>query len=597
MNTYITNKLKYNSLYCSIGGGNPPFRFLVIGGSDRYSYGDGFYEVGSHRSSNYGIGLDWKTHDFWDNLIQELVANKYYFDVCFFDANFFLQFTNPAMFEKILDIFSMFLKENGCIILNAYNITNPNENNIERQFHNFVLETATIQPAEPCEFMFSGNNSGNVFRIFQKVGSELKIKTDNIYFIDYDKKFMMTPNVQTLQKPIEEKTMQEFLVTRFGKKDCPICSFSNDEENTNCVICGQNIVTHSERKQPTQVMHTRPESVQPVQVMSTHLERKRPVQAMPTYLESKQPSQAIPAQRPTRTMTVHPESVQHTRPESVRPAHAITVRPEGKQPARARNGAAFTACVDLSDPINPRVLVCLLYVISDVKCIENIKTLYDNKQTNFSDIISELKNIEETRPILEHIDKKMELRKVTTNEKYMANQNMRLIRYGGGLDIMETQLLMEYEFKQRPPAHLEAKIIEQSNIVLDTKIRPSTNMALSAQPQKHNVKWDRATFEYTINISSPNGIIDYASLMFNYWISSVKSKEDAYFKSDLKFPLIGVFNACGCIKELQPDRFVPTRNALFGRMTPVDHHIHLEGEGFYANYNIGSDMAKIGILC
>jgi len=92
--------------------------------------------------------------------------------------------------------------------------------------------------------------------------------------------------------------------------------------------------------------------------------------------------------------------------------------------------------------------------------------------------------------------------------------------------------------------------------------------------------------------------MDYASLMFNYWISSIKS-EELDFRSDIKFPLIGVFNACGCIKELPPDGIEPTRNALFEKMTPVEQHMHLEiekiGKNIFVNYNIGTDMAKIGI--
>ena len=560
------NKLNYNSLFCNCGGGNPPFRFLVIGGSNLYSYGDGFYEVGTHNSSNYDKSLNWNTRSFWEGISNELIGKN--FDVCFFDVNSFSQITNADVLGSILDIFTMFLKENGCIILKAYNIVRPNisTSTIERRFHNLVLETETMKTAESCEFMFDGDNN-NVFRIFQKQGGELKIETKNIYPIDYDEKFKADKKSSTRQNPIEEKTMQEFLITRFGKKKCPYCSFINDESNVKCVVCDQNMnVPPPESKRQTQIISAHPESKRPTQVMEAHY-----TQGVGARPDGKHPLQG---------MTAYPE----------------IKRPERAMTARARNGAAFAVCVDLSNPKIPRVLVCLLYVISDAICIENIKRLYDNERTTFGDVINELENIEDTRPILEHIDRKLNLRKVTENQKYMVNQNMRLIRYGGGLDIRETNLLMEYKFVQHPSEQLKAKIISQANIVLDTKIRPPTNEALRKQPTRSNVDWKKATFEYTINISSPNRIRDYASLMFNYWISSIES-EELDFRSDIKFPLIGVFNACGCIKELLPDGIEPTRNALFEKMTPVEQHMHLEGKGFFANYNIGTDMAKIGISC
>lgn len=76
MNIYKMNKYNYNILrqhkgvaQSYKGGGNYPFHYLVIGGSNLNSYGDKFFEVGDHKSANYGKGQNWFDNNFWPGLL------------------------------------------------------------------------------------------------------------------------------------------------------------------------------------------------------------------------------------------------------------------------------------------------------------------------------------------------------------------------------------------------------------------------------------------------------------------------------------------------------------------------------------------------
>jgi hypothetical protein len=240
------------------------------------------------------------------------------------------------------------------------------------------------------------------------------------------------------------------------------------------------------------------------------------------------------------------------------------------------NGGAFAVCVDLKNPSIPRIIVCILYITQDDKKIERLvpRTL--------GDIIGAINN---THNILE---KTYTVEKLQFNETYFKNQNMQLIRYGGGEEIMETKVLLEYKINGMPNEELIAVIIRESNKVL-RKQRSEDDEALYNQPHIDEVKWESCTIDYTILIVSQMDITDYASLMFNYWLAGDREPE---FKDDTRYPLVGVFNAYGCLQEMKADRRIPTQNVLFNSMTPVDQHLHFEGTG----YRIGSDMARISIV-
>ena len=73
---YLKYKNKYQILKNEIiqkGSGKPPFECLVFGGGNPALYGNGFYEVGNHPTSNYGANQMWHNNPtFWDNLDTEL---------------------------------------------------------------------------------------------------------------------------------------------------------------------------------------------------------------------------------------------------------------------------------------------------------------------------------------------------------------------------------------------------------------------------------------------------------------------------------------------------------------------------------------------
>jgi len=76
MNTFFQQKYnKYKNKYLILkkllnqkGSGRPPYRVLVIGGGTPELYGQGFFEVGDHPTSNFGVGQDWTHQQFWTDL-------------------------------------------------------------------------------------------------------------------------------------------------------------------------------------------------------------------------------------------------------------------------------------------------------------------------------------------------------------------------------------------------------------------------------------------------------------------------------------------------------------------------------------------------
>ena len=56
---------------------------LVFGGGNPDLYGDGFFEVGSHPTSKFGIDKDWRYIEFWQEL--DLFLDEYKFYAIIFD--------------------------------------------------------------------------------------------------------------------------------------------------------------------------------------------------------------------------------------------------------------------------------------------------------------------------------------------------------------------------------------------------------------------------------------------------------------------------------------------------------------------------------
>ena len=696
MNTYKKNKTNYN-LLCQLGSGTPPYRFLVIGGGTPDLYGQGFYEVGSHPTANYGAGKDWNDKYFWSGLATELSKLQIKFDGIIFDNGSFSWIIGDRaefVFESLIRTFEIFLNTNGIIIITAYNARGTEEQITE--FHVRMSGSFMFTYATPGEFRLNDNHSGDVFRIFQRNGGKLEISSDNIYPVDLDNKFSRGDNTtysliyKNDTKCVEEKTLPDFLISRFTKKDklpntslstpsnttqvtpskaslstrppsntsprpilqdaksqdklqqivCKECSYANSIYMTNCEICEnplspaqnttapvQNTATktkESKNKKTTPVRNTS-------QVSPSNTLAPRPIlqdaksQDKLQQIVCKECSYAnsiymtnceicenplSPAQNTTapvqNTATKTKESknkkttpVRNT--SQVSPSNTLAPTPilqdAKSQELLHTNGSAFAVCLDLSNPQKPRAIVCLLYIISDNKKRKPVehKTL-ETLITHF--------NITDITP---DIDLKMNLSTLKFNDVLGTNQNLRLIRYSGGLDIKEASVLDEYKINGQPSDILKKYIIEQSKIVLTDRVaylgmmgrKEITNIALSSQPLVNKVMWDNIVWDYTVLVTTPctedSGIIitDYASLMFHYWLFEKLQIEG----NDRKHPLVGIFNTRGCIKEMK-DSFTPTLDkknmpksvVLFNKMTPVEEHIHFEGR-----YDIGPPMAIIDI--
>ena len=76
-NKYKNKYLILKKLLNQEGSGEPPFRVLVIGGGNPELYGQGFFEVGGHHTSNFGAGQDWTNSQFWTDLETHLRDMKF----------------------------------------------------------------------------------------------------------------------------------------------------------------------------------------------------------------------------------------------------------------------------------------------------------------------------------------------------------------------------------------------------------------------------------------------------------------------------------------------------------------------------------------
>ena len=129
---------------------------------------------------------------------------------------------------------------------------------------------------------------------------------------------------------------------------------------------------------------------------------------------------------------------------------------------------------------------------------------------------------------------------------------------------------------------------------------------MKKQPEFDKVKLDKSTWEFTILITKINKKVtpDYISILFNYWLVSDRVKDnrdnirynneydEIIFAGDLRYPLVGIFDAKGCIIEMKPDFRIPSKNAKFNTLSPAQEDTHwVIGEG----YHFGSDQAQIDI--
>ena len=615
MNTYKKNKTNYN-LLCQLGSGTSPYRFLVIGGGTPDLYGQGFYEVGSHPTANYGAGKDWNDKYFWSGLATELSKLQIKFDGIIFDNGSFSWIIGDRakfVFESLIRTFEIFLNTNGIIIITAYNARGTEEQITE--FHARMSGSFMFTYATPGEFRLNDNHSGDVFRIFQRNGGKLEISSDNIYPVDLSNKFSRGDNTnysliyKNDTKCVEEKTLPDFLISRFTKKDkLPNTSLSIPSNTTQVTPSKASLSTRPpSNTSPRPILQDAKSQDKLQQIVCKECSFENSIYLTKCEMCENPLSPAQNTTAPVQNTATKTKESKNKKTTPVRntsqvsPSNTLAptpITPDAKsQELLHTNGSAFAVCLDLSNPQKPRAIVCLLYIISDNKkrkLVEH-KTL-ETLITHF--------NITDITP---DIDLKMNLSTLKFNDVLGTNQNLRLIRYSGGLDIKEASVLYEYKINGQPSDILKKYIIEQSKIVLTDRVaylrmmgrKEITNIALSSQPLDNKVMWNNIVWDYTVLVTTPctedSGIIitDYASLMFHYWLFEKLKIEG----NDRKHPLVGIFNTRGCIKEMK-DSFTPTLDikimpksvVLFNKMTPVEEHIHFEGR-----YDIGPPMAIIDI--
>jgi hypothetical protein len=122
MNTFFQQKYnKYKNKYLILkkllnqkGSGIPPYKVLVIGGGDPGLYGQGFFEVGGHPTSNFGAGQDWTHPQFWTDLETKLGDLK--FEIIILDKGS-TSWLQKEMFDLFLRTSMKFLVPEGIFLL------------------------------------------------------------------------------------------------------------------------------------------------------------------------------------------------------------------------------------------------------------------------------------------------------------------------------------------------------------------------------------------------------------------------------------------------------------------------------------------------
>ena len=125
---YNKYKYKYFSLKELInqkGQGMPPFKVLIFGGGNPELYGQGFYEVGFHPTSNFGAGKDWHDPRFWSDLDNEL--KNMTFDVIMIDDGSGSWLSEKCMIPIITLIITRLVK-GGIFILEGPHVRDNDDN-------------------------------------------------------------------------------------------------------------------------------------------------------------------------------------------------------------------------------------------------------------------------------------------------------------------------------------------------------------------------------------------------------------------------------------------------------------------------------------
>src|SRR5579872_5047003 len=102
---------------------------ILIGGGRPELYGQYFFEVGDHPTSNYGHspGQDWTTLVFWQGLHALITGKKYKFKVIMFDSgseSWLANCPDDVIDCMVDDVFSNCLDKDGIIMMEFITHTN-----------------------------------------------------------------------------------------------------------------------------------------------------------------------------------------------------------------------------------------------------------------------------------------------------------------------------------------------------------------------------------------------------------------------------------------------------------------------------------------
>jgi hypothetical protein len=212
---YNKYKYKYFSLKELInqkGQGTPPFKVLIFGGGHPDLYGQGFYEVGFHPTSNFGAGKDWHDPRFWSDLDNEL--KNMTFDVIMIDDGSGSWLSEKCMIPIITLIITRLVK-GGIFILegphardNGDDITNMIRKEIKRCDFNIVGRIGCGEVYDNKIYTLYSLDQGEILQKIDKSGINEDILPGSL---DPQNFIIKNPNF----KYVKELNQVEFIKKRF----------------------------------------------------------------------------------------------------------------------------------------------------------------------------------------------------------------------------------------------------------------------------------------------------------------------------------------------------------------------------------------------
>ena len=563
---YLNYKKKYLNLKNKKGGGGkPPYNFLVIGGGRPELYGEGFFEVGDHPTANYGAYMDWKDPEFWPGLVTMLSNHGYRFDGIIIDNGSF-SWIQPEVIEQILNLFEIVLKADGVILLEAYDARDKIKEyditpaTLYYEFNKLLVGSDAFIPV--YDFRFP-EGEGSVFRIYTRPNAKLTMNKEGLY--DYGEELLrLRPDhyFDVFSETVKEKNQVEFLKNRLLQK--PVLRGAEDTLWSQVPRTDDKLGLIGTQRLG---MHNIPKGAE------------EPQRYIPKGIEE--------PPRPPRPQRYIPKGVEEP------------PRPDVELDLHNLSGSGYAVCcnygrVDEKEFIDqPRIIVSLLNLVFDKPKLQRIKLL--PRPRNLGDLL-ELLDIHGDYPEL--IGSPYRLVDIGLN---IINEacNLSIGKYVGGDGFSTNDVLLQYRITGEPPKELRDRIIAAIKYRLDQKrqgIYSADDFSMEVLPDKINL--ENIIWEFTILVSSIDISHEdekYVNMFFNSWLIKERKGDvrrrvgTPIINGDQRYPLVGIFDAKGCIRNKGHDR--NEQYALHNAVAPVDQHLHFVDGGF----NFGSDMARLDV--